>query len=662
MRLHINLKTYFQKSNIDMKSSIIAAAAVAIAMPAIAQVKPNTVLMTVDGHPVTVGEFEYLYNKNNTQQVTPQSLDEYLEMFENYKLKVADAEHAGIDTTQAFESEFFKFRDELAAPYLIDKATQDALVNEAYSHRKDDISVSHIMLPNEDASMAKLDSIRNAILSGSISFENAAKEYSIDRSTKARGGKMGFVIPDRFPWPFEKASYDTPVGGISKVINSGVGYHIIRVDSRTPSKGEVDASHILIMTRGLDQDGQAAAKVRIDSIYSALRNGADFAELAKKVSQDPGSAVRGGALGRFGHGVMVAEFDSAAFATPAGNISAPFQTTFGYHIVKTNEHFGVPELDEKLRKAIIDRMAQDDRANLAANAKLDQLMTEYKAKVEEKTIDRISKMIADNGGILNSGLVAQITAMKKPVATFKGGKVSVSDAVTYVPMELGTDTQTAVNTIRKATESALRGAVIEYAREQLETTNPEYRNLVKEYRDGILLYEISNRNIWDKASKDTQGLKAFFEANKAKYHWDKPKFKSYIFFASNDSVLAQAMQYAETLDSSDQTEFTQEMRKKFGRDIKVERVIAAQGENPITDYLGFNGSKPAADRQTKWGSYGAWKGRVLAQPEEAADVRGAAVTDYQAMLEADWIKELHEKYPVKVNKKVFEKLKKAQTK
>ena len=139
-----------------MKSHIIAAAALVIALPSVARVKPNTVLMTVDGQPVTVGEFEYLYNKNNTQQLNPQSLDEYLLMFENYKLKVADAEHAGIDKTPAFESEFIKFRDELAAPYLVDKATEDALVNEAYSHRKDDVSVSHIMLPHEEKNIARL--------------------------------------------------------------------------------------------------------------------------------------------------------------------------------------------------------------------------------------------------------------------------------------------------------------------------------------------------------------------------------------------------------------------------------------------------------------------------------------------------------------------------
>lgn len=277
-----------------MKKHLIAAAALSLVLPATAQVKADAVLMTVDGRPVTVGEFEYLYNKNKSQQTTPQSFDQYLEMFENYKLKVADAEHAGIDATPAFQSEFTKFRDELSEPYLRDQATEDALVEEAYSHRKNDVLVSHIMLPLEDGNDARLDSIRTAILGGATTFEKAATEYSIDRSSSQRGGKMGIVVPDRYPWPFEKASYDTPVRTISPVVNSGMGYHIIRVESVTPAEGDVDASHILLMTRGLDDAAQAAVKVRIDSIYTALQSGADFAQLASKLSQDPGSAARGG--------------------------------------------------------------------------------------------------------------------------------------------------------------------------------------------------------------------------------------------------------------------------------------------------------------------------------------------------------------------------------
>ncbi len=637
-----------------MKKHLIAMALVASVLPLSAAVKPDAVLMTVDGRPVTVGEFEYLYNKNKTQQATPQSLEDYLVMFENYKLKVADAEHAGIDKTPAFENEYIKFRDDLAAPYLRDQATEDALVEEAYNHRKNDYHVSHIMLPNTPDSEARLDSIRNEIVKGNITFEDAARQFSVDRPSAERGGRMGYVTPDRYPWAFEKASYDTKLGEISPVTDSGVAFHLIRVESITPAKGDVEASHILLLTQGMDDKGKAAVKERIDSIYNALVAGADFAELATRLSQDPGSARRGGSLGRFSHGMMVAEFDSMSYATPVGQISKPFATSYGYHIVKPTERFDIAPLDDEMRQNIIARMQRDNRANMPAEAKLDQLMSEYHAKVDEGEIKRLKDMAAANG--CDSTFYANIMGMSTAVATFDGGKVSVHDAMAYLPMTLGTDADAFASNFTEAARNALRNAVREHAIERLAETNTDYRNLINEYRDGILLYEISNQKVWDKAAKDQQGLKEFFEANRSKYNWESPKCKSYVFFAKSDSVLQKALVYADSLDTTDPAQFAKDLRKRYGRDLKVERVIAAKGENAITDYLGFNGDKEAADKQSKWPFYAAWHGRLVAQPEDASDVRGAAVTDYQAYLEEQWLKDLRKKYKIKLNKKVFKQI------
>ena len=639
-----------------MKKHLLAAAFAAVILPSVAQPAPDAVLMTVDGRPVTVGEFEYLYNKNKSQQAAPQSLDDYLVMFENYKLKVADALHNNLDQTQNFTTEFNNYRNELSAPYLRDQATEDNLVQEAYGHRKYDVLVSHIMVDDTPEAKAKLDSLRSEIVAGRISFEDAATKNSVDRPSAVRGGMMGYVLPGRFPWAFEKAAYDTKVGEISPVINSGMGYHIIRVEKVTPSLGEVEASHILLMTRGLDQAGQDAAKVRIDSIYTALMDGADFADLATRLSQDPGSAAKGGELGRFGHGMMVAEFDSAAFATPEGKISKPFKTAFGYHIVRTDKHYGVPELDDNMRKSIIGSMSRDNRAKMPEKVYIDNLLAKRNAKVNTAQIDKIKAMIMAHNDECDSTVVAALTAMTDAVATYDGGKVTVADAMAYVPMPLGLTSEAFGENFAEAVDNALHAVVLDGARADLEKTNTDYRNLINEYRDGILLYEISNQKVWDKAAKDTAGLKAFFEANRDKYHWDKPKFKSYVFFAKSDSLLNLAVAYADSIDTPDPAKFSQEMRKRFGRDIRVERVIAAEGENAITDYLAFNGSKEAAMNQSKWPFFAAWHGRLFEQPEEASDVRGAAVTDYQAYLEQEWLKDLHKKYKVKLNKKVFKQL------
>lgn len=640
-----------------MKRHLIAIAAAAVLLPAAAKVNPDEVLMTVDGRPVTVGEFEYLYNKNKAQQTTPQTFDQYLQMFENYKLKVADAEHQNLDKTEAFESEFTKFRDELAMPYLRDQATEDALVEEAYSHRKNDVFVSHIMLPNEPASEARLDSLRREILAGNISFEKAAADFSVDRGSNFNGGRMGIVVPDRFPWAFEEASYNTKVGELSPVVFSGVGYHIIRVESVTPAQGDVDANHILLMTRGLDDAAKAAVKVRIDSVYSALERGASFEGMAKLLSEDPGSANKGGALGRFGHGQMVAEFDSAAFATPDGQISKPFATAYGYHIVRTNKHYGVPELTDELRKEIITRMSRDDRGAMPDKVGLEKLMAQYNGSVNASTMAKVRKMIDENGGVCDSALVARLSTMHRvPIASYQGGTVSVPKAMAYLPSAQGMDSEAFISNLNESAQNALNAALREQALEDLAKTNTDYRNLVNEYRDGILLYEVSNEKVWDRAAKDKTGLEEYFAANRDKYHWDSPRFNSYVFFAKSDSVLAEALAYAETLNATDAQQLTKDMRKQFGRDIKVERVIAAKGENAITDYLGFGGSKEAADKQSKWPFYAAWHGRLVEQPETAADVRGAAVTDYQNYLEQQWLDELHKNYTVKVNNKVLKKL------
>ncbi len=637
-----------------MKKNLLAGAICALAMiPAAAQTS-DPVLMTVAGKPVHQSEFEYLYNKNNTQQVEKQNLDVYLQMFTDYKLKVADAEAAGLDKTSEFAGEFANFRRDLAAPYFRDADEAEAILKEAYNHHLTDVYVSHIMIPGTPGNDAVLDSIRTEILAGRVSFEDAAREHSIDRYSAPRGGLMGFVTPDRFPWAFEKASYDTPVGEISPVVNSGMGYHIIRVESRTPAIGEVNASHILRGTRDKSPEEVAAQKAKIDSIYSALLAGADFEALAQQFSEDPGSAARGGSLGFFPRGAMVAEFDSVAFALNDGELSAPFTTSFGYHIIKRLGHKDVPSFED-LRPAIEKAVMRDERANRPEEVAIEKLLAAHSAAVNQPGIAEACALVVGN---LDSVAISAIAAIATPAATFDAGTVSFAQVAASLPANGKVTAEQAESVITAAVNDQLREAVLELARQDLEATTPEYRNLVNEYRDGILLYEIANRNVWDRAAKDTEGLRNYFNRNKSRYTWETPKFKSIIIFAASDSLVDEAIEFAETISSDDPAAFTQNMRTRFGRDVKVERVIAAKGENAITDYLGFGEPKPDTAATNKWKAYKAYKGRVIDAPEEPADVRGAAVTDYQTELEENWVEGLRKKYKVKVNKGVFKDLKK----
>lgn len=633
-----------------MKKSILAIATALAAgySPAAAAVDPAAVLITVDGKDVTVGEFDYLLNKNKSQQVNLQSIDDYLDMFINFRLKVADAERAGLQNEPGFVEEFTHYRDELAAPYMTSKETMDSLVNLAYSHIGTDVTASHIMLPNTPEGKAKAEELRRAILNGGTTFEDAAARFSIDRGTAQRKGLLGVVAPGQFPWTFEEAAYSTPAGQLSDVINSGAGYHIIRTESIRPSEGQVHAAHILRLTMNKSDEEKAAQKALIDSIYAKVMAGADFAALARQYSED-GSAARGGDLGWFGRGMMVQPFDSISFALTDGAISEPFATQFGYHFIKRFGHRTAPELSE-LRAAIEGAINRDARGQIPVRVKMDQYRVRYGASVDEKGMKRIADLAA---GKPDSVFMADIAASTTAVASCGNKSITAAD-VAGVMSESGV---AGFDAFRTMTERTLDRLVETIAREDLENLYPDYRNLVHEYRDGILLYNIANQKVWTRASSDTLGLENYFRQNAAKYAWNEPKFKGFVIVATNDSVLNEALSFAETVKGLAPADFTREMRAHLGRNAKVERVIAAKGENAIVDNLAFDGPRPDQTSR-RWPCFAAFGGKIITNPEEAADVQAAVVADYQALLESEWLSDLHKKYKVKVNKKLLKKYKK----
>lgn len=614
-------------------------------------------LMIVDGVPVRVSEFEYLYNKNNTQQLEHKTIDEYVDMFVDYKLKVADARHAGIDTTASFLNEYRQFENDLAKPFMRDEAVVDDLLKESYSHLEKDVTVSHIMLPMRPGNDIRLDSLRSEIMAGNTTFEEAAAAFSVDRGSNSRGGLMGSVVPGRYPWAFEKASYDTPKGGVTEVVNSGVGYHIIRVEDIRPSDGEVEASHILLLTRGLKPEAAEAQKERIDSLYKVVTaEGADFADVARRFSQDPGSARNGGSLGWFGRGMMVQPFDSVAFALADGEISKPLATSFGYHIIYRTAHRKGKDFEE-FKKSELKRMESDERANAPERAFIDRVAPLYGASVSEDALRQANEII-DRAGKLDLDVLAEIEALNVPVVRCSGNTLSFAEILggSAPAGVMATDMGRAY--VADAVDAAFRSQVHDAARKSLYVENADYRNLINEYRDGILLYEISNRNVWERAASDKVGLENHFLRNRDKYTWKEPHFKSYVLCATDDATLDRAMAFANTLSTIDPEAFVEQMRKEFGSSVRVERVIAAKGENAITDYLGYGAEAPKADPHSKWKSYGSFAGRVIDAPEVAADVRGATVTGYQGELESRWVKHLRNVYPVEVNKKVLGDLKK----
>lgn len=616
------------------------------------------VLMTVGGKPVTLSEFEYLYHKNNAQQSTPQAIEEYLQLFIPYRQKVAAAEELGLDRSEAFRNEFETYRRDLAAPYLVDQAVEDSILAAQYDRMKEEVDVSHIMLffQSPDMSMARkkelMDSLLGCLDRGE-SFDSLAVKYSADKPSAIRGGRMGYIQANRYPAAFEDAAYTVPVGKYSGVIASPVGYHIVKVNNRRPARGQVLAEHILRLTRGMSPEKAQAQKAYIDSLYTLVSNGASFEAVAAANSEDPGSASQGGKLPWFGVGQMVPEFEDTAFSLKDGEISKPFATSYGYHIIKRLEGKGLASFED-VKSNIKNAISRDERGQLAAKRRVQQLRKQYGAKADDKAITRLRKQIMDNGGC-DSAMLATFVASDMTVAKIGKQKLPLSEVMAeeLVNGFAGTPEQQA-DQLSQAVERRLDAVVVENKRDDLMKEEPSYRNLVNEYRDGMLMFEIQDRNVWSKAKEDKEGLEKFFNENRENYKWDAPRFKSRIIFTTSDSLLSQINSYLKENPVSADSLATV-LKKRFGRDVKVERVLAAKGENAITDYLGFGGEKP--EPQGRWIAYEAWEPKIIDQPEEALDVRGVVISDYQDYLLKQWLEELNRKYPANVNRKVLSKAK-----
>jgi peptidyl-prolyl cis-trans isomerase SurA len=614
--------------------------------------------MTINGKDIKLSEFEYLYHKNNQQQVEKETLEQYVDRFVLYKQKVADAEAAGIDTTEVFRKEFEGYQKDLAAPYLTEDTTyQWQMVSEAYDRYQTEIDIDHFMLPlgttaeTTQKNLELMDSIRNCILAGQ-QWEDMVAQFSSDPSKQRNRGHYGFISACMFPYSFENEVYNTPVGEISKPFKTQFGVHMIRVNNTRP-RNDVHAKHILkLFPKNATEEQKAVCKRQIDSVYAVLKTGANFEEMAKAESQD-GSANNGGELGWFGRGRMVQPFEDIAFDLADGEFSEPFETRFGYHIIKKVAH-GVAPLSE-VRPNIDNAISRDERAGMIKERRLSDLKNKYGFKLNPDFDKYVTRKLAENGGNYDSTFVAQsIKGSDMPLFTYGTGKsVRVADLLPQLNSKAKfVSADDAKKYILSSIDPLADKVLADFHAHELVQSNPDYRNLLNEYRDGMLLFEISNRRVWKAANKDTVGLENYFAEHRANYAWEEPHFKGIILSAKNDSVLNLVkndimMMAADTL--------TDGLHHKYGNDIRMERMVVKKGENTLADYLAFNtGDKP---ERKGYESFMILEGGVIRQPEEMADVRGAVTSDYQDVLEQRWKEELATKYPAKINKKVLKQVK-----
>jgi len=623
----------------------------------LALAKGDPVLMTINGKKIKLSEFEYLYNKNNQQQVEKETLEQYLDRFVLYKQKVADAEAAGLDTTRAFKAEFEGYQKDLAAPYMVKDSTYEhEMLNEAYSRLQREIDIDHMMFPlgntpeETDVNLARMDSLRNCVLAGE-DWEQLANNFSSDPSKSRNHGHYGYVSAATFPYEFENVVYSTAVGEVSKPFKTQFGVHMIRVNN-TRERNDVHAKHIIkVFPKNATAEQKAHCKQQIDSIYDLLQAGANFEDLARTESQD-GSARRGGDLGWFGHGRMIPAFEQVAFDLADGEISKPFETDFGYHIVKKVAH-GIPSFQE-VRPALETAIKRDIRATLIHERRLNDLKKKYNYRFNPDVEGYLTTALNKAGGYDSTFVPKVIKMASIPLFTYGDSQSMPLSGLTSLlnVKSLITDDAAAREYILSKVDALAEKTLTEYNERELVKSNPEYRNLLNEYRDGMLLFEISNNRVWKAANRDTVGLEQYFEAHRDNYRWNEPHFKGIILSASNDSVMqlvkADIPKYGtDTLPNM--------LHLKYGADIRMERMVVKQGENALADYLAFGvGDKPDRKNFTE---FIVLEGGLISQPQDMSDVRGAVTSDYQDVLERQWKEELAKKYPAKINKKVLKKLK-----
>ena len=593
-----------------MKRILMSLAVLSLGLNLTAQ--EDKVLMTIDGQPVMASEFLYIYEKNNQESALEQkNMDEYLDLFINFKLKVHEAEANGIDTTEAFKKELSGYRAQATPKYMKDEAAIDSLVEMSYRRIAEDRRGAHIAIQcpmtaddsTVEAALAQINTIRERVTTGvekkvkvkgkwkkvrePEDFFAVALETSSDPSVQENKGELGWITPFRYVYPFENAVYTTEIGEVTPVFRTAYGFHIALVEERRDHE-EVAAAHIMKMTPRGDEEAEAAAKVAIDSLYELVKNGANFAEVAKAQSDDKGSAMRGGDLGWFGRGYMVKPFEEAAFALKdCGEISAPIKSDFGWHIIMLKGKRGIQPLEE-MRESILKKVQRDERIKEADASFIRKARAEYNLPAEMSDED-----------------------------------------------------------------------VRAYADSHLEDKYPELKNLVKEYHDGILLFDISLEQVWDKASQDKEGLEAYFQAHKADYPWTEPRFKGFVVQCKNANLEKAVRAIIRNADR-DSVESYINSRINIGDSItyvKCTRGLWTLGQNKIVDKLGFKQKKVEFKTNSEF-PHVFVVGKKLKAPEEFADERGKVTSDYQDYLEAEWVKQLREKYPVVVDEAVFESLKK----
>jgi peptidyl-prolyl cis-trans isomerase SurA len=631
----------------------------------------DPVLLQVANEKVTKNEFIKVFEKNNTQSQKPdnKAIEEYLDLFINFRLKVTEAKNLGMDTIKSFRDELAGYRKQLAQPYLADNLANERLVQEAYNRKLYDIRASHILVRVDKMASAadtlaawnKIMNIRKRIVKGE-DFGKVAADASEDPSAKDREadgqkikgnrGDLGFFTTFDMVYPFESAAYNAKMNEVTMPVRTDFGYHLIKVTDKITALGKVQLAHIILVfpVKGSLDDSLKVAD-SANMAYKFLKAGSDFGDIAKKFSDDVSTSGKGGLLPWFGVNRLLPDFTTnIQKLKQKGDYSEPFQTSYGWHIIKLVDRKPVGSFEEE-KDEISKRIPRSDRNMEITNSFIVKTKANYGFTENQEALEELTKTVTDSI-FTASWKPEQAAGLDKNLFTIGTSTYNQADFARQLAATQRNGQKSDITSyVQQQYTTYVNDAIVKYADSQLENEKPEFKALISEYHDGILLFDLTDKKVWSKAVKDTVGLQQYYEANKNNYRWET-RLDASILTIKDQSILKGLKKQLKKGATDEQ------ILAKFNHDtiqkVTIERKKFLKGENMNLQNIewkpGISDVIPLADNESAIVVV-----HAVAPPEPKLlnEVRGAMTADYQNYLEKEWINELRAKYPVVVNREVF---------
>jgi len=612
----------------------------------------DVVLLTVDGETIMTSEFLRVYNKNLdlVKDESQKDIDSYLKLFTEYQLKLKEAKRLELDEDPKYQREFLSYKKQLTKNYLSENKVTEDLVKEAYERNSYDINASHVLVRLDESVKDttnvydKISSLRERVLNEGF---DKVKADAHDGTT-IFVEDLGYFSAFKMVYDFESVAYNTPVGEVSEPFRTQFGYHVVKVNDKRPSRGTITAAHIMV---GLNQkDSLLVPEERINEIYKKLSQGESFDALAKQFSDDKSSAKNGGTLSPFKSGQLSSvKFEDEAFGlVNDGEFSEPFLTDYGWHIVKRISLNPIKTYDE-LKPTLEARVKRDSRSKLINQAMVEELKGRYDIGYNEEAKSYFESLITDDyfsrswrlpDSFEKDEIIFSINQRDFTYNEF--GRHMMAVQRTYA-----NKARPASEVVEKEYESFFESSILKYREDNLEMENQEFANIVKEYRDGLLLFDLMEKEIWNKAAKDTVGLENYYEKNKTKYQWQERV--DFVMASSADLDIA-----TKVFKLIKRGKSQEEIENALNND-KEQNVIFTKG------VYNTNDNRLPADFNAKKGVSGVYNhneafhvinvNEILpAGTKTLKEAKGMVINDYQNEIETNWVKSLYDRFSIEVNK------------